>query len=307
MQTYRWEDAMIQDLRFGLRLLFKNPCFTLIAVVTLALGIGANTAIFSAVNALILRPLPYPDSDRLVWVEEVSQSTNSSQPAWGGHFLAWQEQSQSLAGITAINGGVTRTLTGAGEPERVEVGAVSSSCLPLFGAQPLPGGRNFTEAEDSPGGSPVAILSYGFWQRRFGGEHNIVGKPITLNDVDFTVIGVLPASFRFFDRYDVWVPLALDPQLELSHERRYYGTTVARLKLGVSLEQAQLEMDGVQQRYEITRPEGSTRIESRTRLIPLQEYFLGEGQRPLLDLLGAVALVLLVACANVANLLLARA
>jgi putative ABC transport system permease protein len=306
LQSYRWEDAMIQDLRYGVRMLLKHRGFTAVAVLTLALGIGANTAIFSVVDALILRSLPFPNSEQLVWVEEASQQMNS-QPAWGGHFLAWQNQSQTLLGITAINGGNSRTLTGAGEPEKVEVGAVSAGCLPVFGVQPLAGGRNFSAAEDSPGGEHVAILSYGLWQRRFGGEPNIVGKPITLNDSEFTVIGVLPASFRFFDRYDVWVPLALDPQLQLAHEKRYYGTTVARLKPGVTLEQAQAEMDAVQQSYEMTRPEGSSRIESRTRLVPLQEYFLGERRRPLLVLLGAVALVLLIACANVANLMLARA
>src|SRR5581483_4033684 len=306
LQQLRWEDEMIQDLRFGLRMLWKNPGFTLTAVVTLALGIGANTGVFSVVNALVLRPLPFPDSERLVWVEEVSKQTSTSNPAWGGHFLAWQEQSRALAGIAAIDSG-TRTLVGAGEPERVEVGAVSAGCLPVLGVEPLPGGRNFTAAEDKPGGERVAILSHGLWQRRFGGEPNIVGHTVTLNDAAFTVIGVLPANFRFLYRFDVLVPLALDPQQQLAGEKRYYGTTVARLRPGVPLEQAQAEMDTVQQHYEMSRPEGSQRIEGRTRLVPLQEYLLGERRRPLLVLLGAVALVLLIACANVANLLLARA
>ncbi|HEU4386980.1 MAG TPA: ABC transporter permease, partial [Blastocatellia bacterium] len=308
LQPRRLEDEMFQDLRYGIRMLLKNRSFTIVAVLTLGLGIGANTAIFSVVNAMILRPLPFPDSERLVWVEEVSRQTNDSQPAWGGHFLAWQEQSQSLSGITAIDSG-TRTLTGAGEPERLEVGQLSAGCLPMLGVQLLAGGRNFTATEDSPGGERVAILSYGLWQRRFGGDPNIVGKPITLNDADFTVIGVLPANFHFFYRFDVLLPLALDPRRELGGESRYYGTTVARLKPGVSTEQAQAEMDSVQQRYEVTRPEGRPRIDCRTRLVPLHEYFLGERgerRRALLVLFGAVALVLLIACANVANLLLAR-
>jgi putative ABC transport system permease protein len=306
LQPQRWEDEMFQDLRFGIRMMLKHKGFTAVTVLTLALGIGANTGVFSVVNALILRPLPYPDSERLVWVEEVSKQTGASQAAWGGHFLAWQPQSQTLAGIAAIDNS-TRTLTGAGEPERVEVGQVSSGCLPVLGVQPLPGGRNFTASEDSPGGGRVAILSYGLWQRRFGGAPDIVGRSVTLNDVNFTVIGVLPADFRFFYRFDVWVPLALDPQQQLAGEARYYGTTVARLKPGVSLERAQAEMDTVQQGYEMTRPEGRPRIECRTRLVPLQEHFLGDQRRPLLVLVGAVALVLLIACANVANLLLARA
>ncbi len=294
-----------QDLRYGARMLVKQPGFTLIAVITLALGIGANTAIFSVVNALMLRPLPYPDPERLVWVEEVSP-TNNSQPAWGAHFLAWQEHSQTLAGIAQVDG-TTRTLTGAGDSERVACGRISASFLPLLGGQPLPGGRNFTAAEDSPGGERVAILSYGLWQRRYNGGQGIVGKTITLNDANFTVIGVLPASFRFSSHFDVWTPLALNPRAELVGPNHSFQTTIARLKPGVSLEQARVEMDTLSQRYEATRPDGKPRIESRTRLVPLQEHLLGNLQRPLLVLLGAVALILLMACANVANLLLARA
>jgi putative ABC transport system permease protein len=301
-----WLEDVWQDLRYGARMLRKQPGFTLIAVLTLALGIGANTAIFSVVNALLLRPLPFPDAERLVWVEEVSKQTNTSQAAWGGHFLAWQEQSQTLAGIAQIDS-ATWPLTGAGEPERVDIGRIPASFLPMLGVQPLIPGRNFSAVEDFPGGARVAILSHGLWQRRFGGAQDIVGRSITLNDASFTVIGVLPANFRFFYRFDVWVPLALDPQAELAGEKRSYQSTVARLKPGVNLEQARMELDTLLQRYEMTRPEGKSRIDSRTRLVPLQEHFLGERRRPLLVLLGAVALVLLIACANVANLLLARA
>jgi putative ABC transport system permease protein len=306
LQPRRLEDDMFQDLRFGLRMLLKNPGFTLIAVLTLALGIGANTAIFSVVNALMLRPLPYQDPERLVWVEEVSKKTNTSQPAWGAHFLDWQEHSQTLDGIAVIDGG-TQTLTGAGEPERVASGKISASFLPLLGVQPLPPGRNFSATEDAPGGEGVALLSHGLWQRRYGGDQDIAGKTITLNDANYTVIGVLPADFRFFNHFDVWLPLALDAQVELAGPNRSFNSTVARLKPGVSLAQAQAELDTLQQRYEMTRPEGSPRIESRTQLVPLQEHLLGDTRRPLLVLLGAVALVLLIACANVANLLLARA
>jgi putative ABC transport system permease protein len=301
-----WLEDLWQDLRYGARMLRKQPGFTLIAVLTLALGIGANTAIFSVVNALLLRPLPFPDAERLVWVEEVSKQTNTSQAAWGGHFLAWQEHSQTLAGIAQIDS-ATWPLTGVGEPERVDVGRIPASFLPMLGVQPLIPGRNFSAVEDSPGGARVAILSHGLWQRRFGGAQDIVGRSVTLNDASFTVIGVLPANFRFFYRFDVWVPLALDPQAELAGEKRSYQSTVARLKPGVSLEQARMELDTLLQRYEMTRPEGKSRIDSRTRLVSLQEHFLGERRRPLLVLLGAVALVLLIACANVANLLLARA
>ena len=175
LQPQRLEDEMFQDLRFGARMLLKHKGFTFIAVLTLALGIGANTAIFSVVNALILRPLPFPDSERLVWVEEVSKQTNTSQAAWGGHFLTWQEHSQTLAGIAAIDSS-TRTLTGAGEPERVEVSQVSAGCLPVLGVQLIANGRNFTAEEDKPNGERVALLSHDLWQRRFGGEQDVVGR-----------------------------------------------------------------------------------------------------------------------------------
>jgi putative ABC transport system permease protein len=306
LQRQRLEEDMFQDLRFGLRMLMKNPGFTLVAALTLALAIGANTAIFSVVNALMLRPLHYPNSERLFWVEEVSKRTNDSQEAWGGHFLDWQEHSQTLEGIAAQDGG-TRTLTGAGDPERVGVGEISASFLPLLGAQPLPPGRNFSSAEDSPGGERVAILSHALWLRRYNGDQGIVGRSVTLNDANFTVIGVAPANFRYYHHFDVWVPLALDPTAQMAGETRQYGPTVVRLKPGVTPEQAQAEMDTLLQRYETARPQGVSRIDSRTRLVPLQEHFLGERRRPLLVLLGAVGLVLLIACANVANLLLARA
>jgi putative ABC transport system permease protein len=298
-------ETVFQDLRYAGRMLRKNPGFTMVVIFTLALGIGANTAIFSVINALILRPLPYPNPEQLVWVEEFSRTTNASQDAWGGHFLDWQDHSQTLGAIAAIDG-ETQTLTGGGDPTRVACGKVSASLLPILGVQPLPPGRNFSGAEDKPGGDRVAILSHGLWQQRYSGDQSIVGKTITLNDANFTVIGVLPADFRFFYQFDVWLPLALDPQGQLAGENRYYGPTVARLKPGVSFEQAQVELDTLLQRYELTRPQGKPRIDSRTRLVSVQDHLLGNTRRPLLILLGGVAVVLLIACANVANLLMAR-
>src|SRR5262245_41889570 len=191
----RWLEDLLQDLRYGARTLMKIPGFTLIAVVTLALGIGANTAIFSVVNALMLRPLPYPDPERLVWVDYAS-SKNTGGEVLSAHFLNWREQNQTLEGIAQFDP-TTRTLTGAGEPERVEVGQISASFFTTLGVQPLPPGRNFTAAEDKTGGERVAILSHGLWRRRYNSDQDIVGKTITLNDSIFTVVGVTPENFRY--------------------------------------------------------------------------------------------------------------
>src|SRR5215831_9395118 len=168
LQQLRLEDEMFQDLRFGLRILLKHPGFASIAVLTLALAIGANTAIFSVVNALVVRPLPYPDPERLIWIEEVSRN-DPGIPAYGGHFLDWQEHSQTLEGIAQIEGD-SRTLTGLGEAERLDVGTISSGLLPVLGVHTLALGRNFTENEDKPRGERVAILRHDLWQKRFNSD-----------------------------------------------------------------------------------------------------------------------------------------
>jgi putative ABC transport system permease protein len=298
LQPRRLEDEMVQDLRFGLRMLLKHPGFTSIAVLTLALGIGANTAIFSVVDALMLRPLPYPDSERLVWVE-VNNGANTGGHVRCAQFLDWQEQSRTLESIAQIEG-VGRTLTGAGEPERIEVGRITAGFFTVLGVQSLAKGRNFIPAEERPGGEGSTILSHSFWQRRYNGDPEIVGQSITLNDANFTVVGVLPADFRYFRAFDVWVPLVIDLERDRASGNTSSQPTVARLKTGVTLEQARVEGDTILRRYD-------QRVDVRTRLIPLQDHLLGDTRRPLLVLLGAVGLILLIACANVANLLLARA
>jgi len=294
----------MNDLKFAFRQLLKNPGFTAVAVLKLALGIGANTAIFSIFNALLVRRLPFPNPDRLVWVEEISKQ--SSQEPWGGHFLDWQEHSQTLEAIATYDN-ATRTLITKTGPERVEVSMISAGFLSLLGAYPIPPGRSFSATEDKPGGERVAILSHELWQRHFRGDPDIVGRSITLDDASYAVIGVLPERFRFFHPIDVCVPLALDPKAQLAGDIRYFGPTMARLKPGMTMERAQAELDTLLKRYENSRPEGMGRIESHTRLISLQEHLLGDTRLPLLVLLCAVGFLLLIACANVANLLLARA
>jgi len=187
-------EDVARDVRYGARSLRKQPGFTAAVVLTLALGIGANTAIFSVVNALMLRPLPFLDPERLVWVEEVSRE-NTRAPL-GAHFLDWAERSQTLERIAAYSG-ASMTLTGEGEAERIEVGQISSGFLPLLGVQPLPPGRNMSASEDKPGGDRIALLSHTLWQQRYRGDPDIVGRGITLNDASYTVIGVLPESFRW--------------------------------------------------------------------------------------------------------------
>jgi predicted permease len=317
----RFIDTLFQDLQYGVRMLRKNPGFTLIATLTLCLGIGANTAIFSVVNALMLRPLPFPDPERLIWVE-VTSSMNIDDIVDTALFLDWQEQSRTLEGIAAVSVGKSWddmywdandvvSLTGGGETEMVKVGKITASFFKVLGVQPLPPGRNFIAGEDRRGSDRVAILSHGLWQRRYNGDPEIIGKTITLDavrkleDPNLIVVGVAPANFRYFNPFDVWVPGGLDPQ---SRDPRVGPalSVVARLKPGITLEQARAELDTILQRCEMTRPEGQSRADLRTRLVPLQEYFLGDTWRPLMVLLGAVGLILLIACANVANLLLAR-
>jgi putative ABC transport system permease protein len=300
----QWLEALWQDFRYGARILAKTPSFTLVVVLTLALGVGANSGVFSVVNALILRPLPYHAPEQLVWVEEISK-TNANNEVPSAHFIDWQEQSKSLEGIAAVDD-ATRTLSGSGEPERVQCGKISASFFPVLGA-PLVKGRNFTAAEDNPGAERVAIISHGVWQRRYNGDQDVVGKTITLNDANFTVIGVLSENFRYFQPFEVWVPLAIDLERDRVSGNSSSQPTLARLKPGVTREQARVELNTILQRYEAAKPEGVKHQGDRqVKLVPLQEHFLGDRRRPVLVLLGAVALVLLIACANVANLLLAR-
>jgi len=304
LQQLRWEDEMFQDLRYGARMLVKNVSFTVVALMTLALGIGANTAIFSVVNAVLLRPLPYRNPDQLVWVGEVSpQRRNDFIP--GPHFFEWSEQSQTLAQMAAYSS-TNLTLTGAGEPERLDGNRVSAGFFTLLGVQPLLG-RNFLPAEDQPNGERAAIISHSLWQRRFSADRNLIGRTIALDNQSYTVVGVLPPDFRFTHPFEVWVPLALDPQQERGNQQISILSAIGRLKPGVAREQAQAELETIRSRFENIKKGGRPLFDGQVRLLSLHEKLVGETRRLLLILFGAVGLILLIACANVANLLLSRA
>ncbi|HEV8486324.1 MAG TPA: ABC transporter permease [Blastocatellia bacterium] len=304
LQQLRWEDEMFQDLRYGARMLIRNFGFTAVALITLTLGIGANTAIFSVVNALLLKPLPYPTPDQLVWVGEAQPQGNSDAIA-GPHFLEWNEQSQTLTQIAAYNA-TSLTLTSSAEPERLDANRVSAGFFTALGVEPLLG-RNFLAAEDRPGGERVAIISHSLWQRRFNADRDFIGESIALDDQSYRVVGVLPPGFRFIQPVEAWVPLALDPEQERGNVQISILSAIARLKPGISREEAQSELETIRQRFENTRLGKFPLFGGQVRLASLHQKLVGDTRRLLLILLGAVSLTLLIACANVGNLLLSRA
>ncbi len=302
-------NTLFQDLRYGARILLKQPVVTLIAVITLALGIGANTAIFSLVHSILLRPLPYHQPDQLVHV--IQASPKLGLPTWGvsqADFGAYRDQNRSFEAIALYNTGAIN-LTGAGEPERLPVGNVTADFFKVMGVNPQLG-RTFVAGEDSEGKNLVCVLSHAFWQRRFGGDPNIVGRTLNLNNLPTQVVGVMPPDFKF-PRYEVelWMPMPLDTK----RFAPYFYSVVGRLKPGMQVAQAQSDTTGILQEYGRQNPNRSEAVGlsegngPRTIVTPLKEVLLGKTERPLLVLLAAVALVLLIACANVANLLLARA
>ena len=294
----------IQDLRYAGRMQLKNPGFTIVAVIALALGIGANTAIFSVVNSVLLRPLPYKDPERLVMVwEDASKFGYPRDTPAVANFVDWRDQNTVFEGMAAI-ADKSFNLTGTGDPERLEGRRVSANLFPLLGVDPQLG-RTFTSAEDQPGSDKVVVLSYALWQRRFGGDNSIVGKPLSLNGETYTVVGVMPARFQFPTSDDaLWVPIAFTSQ-QLVSRGSHYLQVLARLKPGTSLEQAQTEMHTIAARLSQQYPNSNTDLGAA--VTSLHEHLVGDIRPALLILLGAVGLVLLIACANVANLLLARA
>jgi putative ABC transport system permease protein len=298
-----------QDLHYGLRVLRLNPGFTFIAVLTLALGIGANTAIFSLVYGILLRPLPYREPDRLVRL--IQASPNLGLQTWGlsqADFAAYREQNTSFESFALFtNGGAN--LTGEGEPERLTATTVSADFFQVFGVDPA-FGRTFREGEDAPGKNGVCVISYSLWQRRFGGDRHVIGRTLTLNNAPTEIIGVMPAEFKYPRlETELWIPLALNP----TRTAPYAFQGIGRLRPGVLIAQSQADTTNVLQNFGRQHPASSEAVGinegngPRTIVTPLKEALVGKTEKPLLVLLSAVALVLLIACANVANLLLARA
>jgi putative ABC transport system permease protein len=291
-----------QDMRYGARTLAKSPGFTLIVVLTIALGIGANTAIFTVVNALLLRPLAFRDASRVVLVREKSPYPTFSTSY--ENFQDWREQSQSFESmqgscLTAM------TLTGMGEPELLTTRYTTAGFFPLLGVAPV-AGRTFLPEEDRADGAPVAMISYALWQRRFGGSKQWIGKTIELGSKPYTLIGIVPPNFQFLQPADAFVPF--EPWAKtLPDDRNWHPGifAVARLKSGVTIERADAEMKGIAGRLEKQYPEYNTGISAD--VVRLQEQVVENVRPALLVLLCAVGFILLIACVNVANLLLARA
>jgi putative ABC transport system permease protein len=308
MQTIPALEAFWNDLVYALRMLRKNPGFTTAAVLTLALGIGANTAIFSVCNAVLLKPLPYSEPDRIVMLWE--QQQGRAQTVAPANFVDWREQTRSFSEVAAIRSS-SMILIGHGEPARLKGAAVSANFLSLLGV-PFTFGRNFLAEEDQPDRNHVVILSYQTWRERFGAQPDTVGRPITLNDTIHTVVGVLPPDFQFAgnpsefqaqNQFDIWVPLALN--LEKLQRGTHPLRVFARLKPGVALAQAQADLNVVAANLERLYPENN--LEKGITAVPLGEQVTTNVRPVLAILLSAVGLLLLIACANVANLLLSRA
>src|SRR5207247_3743960 len=288
------------------RTLAKNPAFTSIAIVALALGIGANSAIFSVVDAVLLRPLPFKKPEQLMMLWEnathLGFPKNTPSPA---NFLDWQKQAGAFTRMAAM---VERSfnLTGVGEPERLDGRRVSANLFDLLGVRAVLG-RTFVPDDDRPG-TNVVLLSYSLWQRRFGSDRSVIGRALTLNGESYTVIGIMPRFVQlpgFANRNDqVWVPIAFPPE-EAAQRGNHFLEVIARMKPGITLKQAQAEMDTISARLAQQYPDYNTRIGAV--VIPLHEQVVGDIKPALLVLLGAVGFVLLLACANVVNLLLARA
>jgi predicted permease len=302
-----WIEQLLQDIRYGLRMLRKSPGFTVVAVLTLALGTGANTAIFSVMDAVLFRALPYHDAGRLVW------ATNQDL-VFEDQYAGWRTQNHVFAGIAAYSGSAEYTLTGAGSPERLRGARVTESFLEVLGVTPQLG-RNFLPEEDRPAGPKVVLLSDTVWKLKFGTDPNVIGRVVAFDDTPYTVIGVLPRDFEFLDNSpaDVLVPLQVaDSSIHASNGRVMIMiqalSVVARLRPGATVAGTVTELNAINKRVAEGLPARIKQLgEGKAQVFPLHDHEIGDVRPALLMLLGAVGFVLLIACANVANLQLARA
>ena len=295
--------SALQDLRYGARLLVRSPGFSLVAIMALAIGIGANTAIFSVINTLLVQRLPYRDADRLaiVW-EHNTVRGNRSNVVGPANFIHWREMNQVFEDLATVTFTFSVTVTGNGDPEELQTQAISAELFQILGVQPALG-RGFTAAENVPGTRSI-VISDRLWKRRFGSDRTILEKPIVSQGTPYTVVGVMPPGFSFLDKsVDVWLPIGFTAQARIPRGRSL--TVVGRLKPGLTVERAQLDMTQVSAQLTQMFPDFNTGWTSR--VVPLREQLTGDVRPALLVLAGAVAFVLLIACANVANLLLARA
>ena len=287
-------ETLIQDIRFALRVLRKNPGFALVAILVLAIGIGANTAIFSVVDTVLLRPLPYPHAERLVFIENVFQQAGHT-PMTYTNFQFWRDQHQLFDQVFTYFSSIG-AMTGVQEPEEVPIVRISANLLPTLGVTPI-AGRGFRDDEEPRSADPVVMLTESFWHKHYGGSASAVGQKLTINDKVFTIVGVVPDSFRLAHPFELLMPLRLTPDINIA-----FLPGIARLQPGVSLKQAQAALPGLIPAYKKADPELDN-----VAFTPYQQILVGNSRPLLFVLLGGVIAVLLIACANTANLLLARA
>ena len=298
-------DSIIKDIRYGFRSLLKRPGFTLIALVALALGIGANTAIFSLVNAVVIRPLPYRDPDRLVWAYGNIRNGGNRASVSPLDFLDYREQNKTFEQFAASGTmPLNLNLTGNGDPERLSVSGVTGNYFDTFGVVPALG-RGFSMENEKTGQDQVVVLSDALWQKRFGSDPSIVGKAISLDGKAYEVIGVMPAGLSLPQAADLWVPLTFDVDPGMKQRKAHFLRPIGKMKAGVTLAQAQADTDRIAAQLEQQFPDSNTGW--NLRLLSLREQLVGGSRTMLFVLFGAVGFVLLIACANVANLLLVRA
>jgi len=293
--------SLLKDLRYGIRSLLRHPAFTVIAVITLALGIGANTAIFSIVNGVLLRALPFPNPERLVSVSKPMDSEGLPGIA-AREYLAWQSQSRDFETLAAYSND-NYNLIGLGAPERISCGQVTASFFSTLGVPALRG-RVFLPEEDKPGSDNVVVVSEAFWQRRFGGSDSILGSSLTLEGKPYTIVGVMPHSFRFPGDYEIWLPMALDPVKETQGDMFRLVEIVGRLRPSVSAEHAQSELNVISSHF--SQADKDNLLMSGAEIVPLHSFLVAGVRKTVLILWGAVGLLMLLACTNVASLMLSR-